>query len=76
MESIQPNMGILPLILIFGTGFVAAVLWGLSCLISALRGDGGDAAQLRDHVAALEHRVASLEQAVAAVARTNASNAG
>lgn len=56
----------LAVILIFGTGFVAALLWGLSAIVRAFRDDPASAAAVRADVAALEQRVAALEQALGA----------
>jgi hypothetical protein len=54
----------LSVILIFGTGFVAALLWGLGTVVRAFREDVGSATELRTQMAALEQRVSVLEQAV------------
>jgi hypothetical protein len=52
----------LAVLLIFGTGFVAALCWGVSAVVAAFRHDAGSAAGLRDALGALEERVASLER--------------
>lgn len=58
------NHQALAVVLIFGTGFIAALFWGISTVVRAMRGDSSEAQVLRVEVAALEDRLAALEQAV------------
>jgi hypothetical protein len=60
------DAGHLAIILIFGTGFVASLLWGLGAVIASLRQDVPNGERLRGEIAALEERVAALEHARAA----------
>jgi hypothetical protein len=61
-------------LLIFGTGFLAALLWGLGTVVRAFRCDAGNSAAIRSDLAAMERRLAVLERQVAAVAGPAASN--
>ncbi len=57
------DTGQLTILLIFGTGFVAALLHGVASVIVSMRKDVPNGARLRNEIAALEDRVATLEQA-------------
>ena len=67
--------GHIAIFLIFGTGFVASLLWGIGAVISSLRQDVPNGERLRDEMAALEQRVATLEKSLGAVRTENHSPA-
>lgn len=56
--------GTLSVLMIFGTGLVASLCWGVGWIISCSRQNRADAESVRDEVAALETRVAAIEQAL------------
>jgi hypothetical protein len=56
--------GTLSVLMIFGTGLVASLCWGIGWIISCSRQSHADAEDVRDEVAALEARVAAIEQAL------------
>jgi hypothetical protein len=62
INSIDP--GTLSVLMIFGTGLVASLCWGIGWIISCSRQNRVDAESVRDEVAALEARVAAIEQAL------------
>ena len=64
----QMDEGMVATLLIFGTGFIAALCWGLSIVVRALRSNVDNAAELRDEIALLEDRIQALEQSVHALA--------
>lgn len=68
-EAIIPQLnsidhGTLSVLMIFGTGLVASLCWGIGWIISCSRQSHADAEGVRDAVAALEGRVAAIEQAL------------
>ena len=63
-EEMSPHLGGVMVLLIFGTGMVAALCWGIGWIISCFRASGSDDRILREEIAALEARVAALEQTV------------
>lgn len=65
------DSGHLALFLIFGTGFIASVLWGVARVISAFRQDLPNGDVLLAKVAMLESRLEALEQALGATALTD-----
>ena len=58
------DRGTLSALMIFGTGLVASLCWGIGWIISCLRQSGSNAEGVREEVAALEARVAAIEQAL------------
>lgn len=73
-QSSPAQLNWITVLLIFGTGLVAALCWGIGWIISCFRASGSDDRNLREGMAALEARVAALEQAVgSAVAVSSAS---
>jgi len=67
------DMGRLAILLIFGTGFIAAAFQGLGWVIRSLRQDVPQGERLREEIAALEARVATLEQQVSGSALSDTS---
>ncbi len=63
-QSSPPQLNWITMLLIFGTGLVAALCWGIGWIISCFRAGGSDDRNLREEMAALEARVAALEQTV------------
>lgn len=68
-EAIIPQLnsidhGTLSVLMIFGTGLVASLCWGIGWIISCSRQSHKDAEGVRDEAAALEARVAAIEQAL------------
>jgi len=58
------DRGTISVLLIFGTGLVSALCWGIGWIISCSRTGGADIEAIRDEVSVLSSRVAALEQAV------------
>jgi len=56
--------GTLSVLMIFGTGLVASLCWGIGWIISCSRSSRADAERFHEDVAALESRVAAIEQAL------------
>jgi hypothetical protein len=56
--------GTLSVLMIFGTGLVASLCWGLGWIISCSRQNRVDDESMRDELASLEARVAAIEQAL------------
>jgi hypothetical protein len=56
--------GTLSVLMIFGTGLVASLCWGVGWIISCSRQNRADAGSVRDEVAALENRVAAIEHSL------------
>jgi hypothetical protein len=80
-EGIIPQLnsidhGTLSVLMIFGTGLLASLCWGIGWIISCSRQGHADADGVRDEVAALEARVAAIEQAVASPVGAGADRSG
>ena len=65
LTSPNPNfVHALSVVLVFGTGLLAALFWGLSKVITAFRSDVGNASAIRAEVASLADRVEALERSM------------
>ena len=70
------DRGTLSALMIFGTGLVASLCWGIGWIISCLRQSGSNADSVREEVAALETRVAAIEQALGSPVGAGAERSG
>jgi hypothetical protein len=64
-EAFRLDAGKLAIVLIFGTGLIATLCWGITAMIGASRGSA-DAKDLQQHLDELEDRIEVLEKRLSA----------